>query len=327
MVWADSNSMHKPSTVGENGATREAAPELTASPWMRCRYCGTDNYPDDARCVKCQRRLSLPGAWGAQSAPPVVDTATAPALDVSPAEMERNIQRRLETVAHNPEVQKRLVPRQQALFAHREQAKVVAFDGPGADPRTKFYRKPADPLAAERPRSGRGKTSLNQFKFEFNVPARPSQPFTREIDRSQLPVNVAPLSLRALASTLDLLVVGFLCAVFLGAVRLWLGNLPIAASNWYYFAPTPLLLAMAYKVMFAVSGQDTLGLQSARLSLISYDGSVPTCTQRLARIGMGMLSIAAAGLGLLWAVTDEESLTWHDMATQTFLTNGEQAES
>jgi hypothetical protein len=42
---------------------------------------------------------------------------------------------------------------------------------------------------------------------------------------------------------------------------------------------------------------------------------------------MGLLSIAAAGLGLIWALTDEERLTWHDMATQTFLTTGEPAES
>ncbi len=277
--------------------------------------------------MKCQRRLSAQGTWQLAGATPVIDTATAPALDVTPAEMERNIQRRLETVAHNPEVTKRLVPRQQALFAHREQAKVVSLDGVGAAPGTKFYKRSSDPLAGEKPRSGRRKSSENQYKLEFSAPARPSQPFTREIDRSQSPVSVAPLALRALASTLDMAVVLGLCAIFLTAVRLWLGQFPIAMSNWYYFAPAPFLLAMAYKVMFAVGGQDTLGLQSARLSLISYDGSRPTCTQRLARIGMGLLSIAAAGLGLIWALTDEERLTWHDMATQTFLTTGEPSES
>jgi hypothetical protein len=34
----------------------------------------------------------------------------------------------------------------------------------------------------------------------------------------------------------------------------------------------------------------------------------------------GFLSLAAGGLGLLWALVDEETLTWHDHISKTFPT-------
>jgi hypothetical protein len=36
----------------------------------------------------------------------------------------------------------------------------------------------------------------------------------------------------------------------------------------------------------------------------------------------GLLSVVSAGLGLVWALVDEENLTWHDHISKTFPTVG-----
>ena len=46
----------------------------------------------------------------------------------------------------------------------------------------------------------------------------------------------------------------------------------------------------------------------------------PTFEQRFKRLVASILSLAAAGLGLLWALADEEKLTWHDHISRTFVT-------
>ena len=46
----------------------------------------------------------------------------------------------------------------------------------------------------------------------------------------------------------------------------------------------------------------------------------PTRTQRFYRTASGFLSLLAAGVGLLWGLVDEETLTWHDHISKTFPT-------
>jgi uncharacterized RDD family membrane protein YckC len=65
----------------------------------------------------------------------------------------------------------------------------------------------------------------------------------------------------------------------------------------------------------------SLGLQGAHLNVVSFDGLRPTRGQRILRLFAGWLSVASAGMGMLWALTDQESLTWHDHISQTLLTH------
>jgi uncharacterized RDD family membrane protein YckC len=57
-----------------------------------------------------------------------------------------------------------------------------------------------------------------------------------------------------------------------------------------------------------------------QLRLINFDGFVPEPRERLIRYLGACLSFAAAGLGVLWSLVDEESLTWHDHISKTFPT-------
>jgi hypothetical protein len=38
------------------------------------------------------------------------------------------------------------------------------------------------------------------------------------------------------------------------------------------------------------------------------------------RMFLGFLGMASAGMGILWAMADQETLSWHDHVSQTFLT-------
>ena len=58
------------------------------------------------------------------------------------------------------------------------------------------------------------------------------------------------------------------------------------------------------------------------VKVLNFDGQRPTREQRLTRLFAGALSFLAAGLGLVWALADEESLTWHDHISKTFVSTG-----
>jgi hypothetical protein len=53
---------------------------------------------------------------------------------------------------------------------------------------------------------------------------------------------------------------------------------------------------------------------------VNFDGQRPTQRERLQRFAWSAVSVLPAGLGLLWALVDEENLTWHDHSSKTFLT-------
>jgi uncharacterized RDD family membrane protein YckC len=68
------------------------------------------------------------------------------------------------------------------------------------------------------------------------------------------------------------------------------------------------------------AGAVTPGMRAMRLTLINFDGFPPDAASRWRRYLGGALSVCAGGLGILWALVDEESLAWHDHISKTFPT-------
>ena len=58
----------------------------------------------------------------------------------------------------------------------------------------------------------------------------------------------------------------------------------------------------------------------ADLQLITFDGFPLDARSRALRFVSTWLSFCSGGVGLLWAVADEENLTWHDHISKTFPT-------
>ncbi len=56
------------------------------------------------------------------------------------------------------------------------------------------------------------------------------------------------------------------------------------------------------------------------LRLLHFDGRPADRRRRLLRQASGCLSALPLGIGFLWALVDEEHLTFHDHITETFVT-------
>jgi uncharacterized RDD family membrane protein YckC len=61
-------------------------------------------------------------------------------------------------------------------------------------------------------------------------------------------------------------------------------------------------------------------MQCAGIRLIDFDGNPPSQERRYHRLLGSLLSILAAGVGLIWALVDIDKLTWHDHISSTFPT-------
>lgn len=82
------------------------------------------------------------------------------------------------------------------------------------------------------------------------------------------------------------------------------------------------IIAGFYRSLWYFTNADSPGMSFAGLQLVDFDGRRPDREQRALRQIASLLSLVAAGLGLVWALVDEESLTWHDHISKTFPTAG-----
>ena len=283
---------------------------------MQCRTCGTENPETELRCSKCQMRLHLAQARPRPESYPVIESAAAPQYEVQPDSPP----------SHGPMLaamneQPRTFSRrsyQAALFASGSGEKVVSF-GDVVEP-SGGGRTPAARATGSR----RRRVHPDQGTFEFVPEAPVAQLLRREMDSSKAPIPVAPRSLRVASAFFDAMVVLAFSGVFLVTLqamsRYLLEQSLFTRETLPYLLAAPLMFGFFYKLLFTTAGLATLGVQGLGLSLVSFDGARPTQAQRVIRMLAGWLSLVAGGMGLLWALGDQETLTWHDHISQTFLT-------
>jgi len=81
-------------------------------------------------------------------------------------------------------------------------------------------------------------------------------------------------------------------------------------------------MGLFYRFLWVLGNGETPGMRFAGLRLVNFDGRSPDRDQRAFRQVSTLLSFLSAGLGLVWALVDEENLTWHDHISKTFPTPG-----
>jgi uncharacterized RDD family membrane protein YckC len=164
----------------------------------------------------------------------------------------------------------------------------------------------------------------------------PAEP--QAMDRvTDVPTDSASLARRALAVLVDGTILSTALAAF-AAIFLRLNptqmpvplQFPLPATlrsaiteTLPWLAGTAIALTLlwwaAYKYALLVYTGSTPGLRVARLQLVTFSGAPLTRTQRRWRVLASFLSAAAAGLGYLWCLLDQEKLSWHDRITRTYL--------
>ena len=79
------------------------------------------------------------------------------------------------------------------------------------------------------------------------------------------------------------------------------------------------VMGALYELLFHALAEGTPGAKYAQVSLSTFDGARPTRGQRLGRLAALALSVLPVGLGLVWALFDEDRLSWHDRLSGTYL--------
>jgi len=212
--------------------------------------------------------------------------------------------------AGQPATARKTVTYQPSLFA-RELPQLVPFES--IAPRN---LPPAVRRTSSSPRLRHRGVVAGQRSLEFS-PAGASRP-SEGIIYCDAPVAI--LVHRAMAAVLDASIVLIAVAVFGLVFRLAGGHIILNATTVPAFAGVVAALMFFYKLLWCLAGGDTAGMRWTRLTLVNFDGQVPDRQQRFCRLASGCLSLLAAGVGLLWALVDEETLAWHDHMSRTFPT-------
>jgi len=285
-----------------------------------CAACGHKNTEEgEHRCARCGRRLDrLAPARALEPTPPLparpVSTGAGAAAAPAP-EWRRQVSERFEQFQ-----QKRA--QQQGSFVEgrgREGPeevprpapgqKIVSFDDFAAhriEPLIVEPREPARPGAGE---SAAGGASLGTEIF-------PLEDLT--------PDPVASLLARGMAGALDLALTTAALGTFLGTFHLLGGALDFNQRAATGLGLAAAILIAFYVFLYTFYTAETPGMRWMGLCVRDFEGRPPQPEQRLARALGALLSAAALGLGYLWALADEDALTWHDRMSRTLVTRDPQ---
>ena len=127
----------------------------------------------------------------------------------------------------------------------------------------------------------------------------------------------APRLRRTAAAVVDLLAVALLSAPFAAAIELTIGNWG-DQRVWGSMALIAALVMFLYHTCSVALAGRTLGMKLCGLQAVdARKASVPTTGQCMRRAFFYMLSLATAGLGILYSLFDAEGRTAHDILSGT----------
>jgi uncharacterized RDD family membrane protein YckC len=131
---------------------------------------------------------------------------------------------------------------------------------------------------------------------------------------------VAPSTLRVEAALIDAALILLGCSFGAAIFGFQGGKFVFDRHILPSFALALITVPFIYKLLWTFAGRDTIGMSCAGLCLVDFDGNPPSQERRYQRLFGGLISSFAAGIGLVWALVDEDGLTWHDHISSTFPT-------
>ena len=165
--------------------------------------------------------------------------------------------------------------------------------------------------AARRPQQPRRATQQTALDF---LSAPPAQRTLRDEVPAQIDCEqavAAPMH-RFVASSIDaaFILIGF--GLFVAISQLMGSSFGTGKLFWVFVGACFALIAAFYGLIFAIAGRETAGMRSTDLQLVTFDGLPVEGRTRAVRLAATWLSFCSGGLGLIWALADEENLTWQD---------------
>jgi uncharacterized RDD family membrane protein YckC len=132
-------------------------------------------------------------------------------------------------------------------------------------------------------------------------------------------LELAPFGLRVMAAVIDcaLITGAFLTAAMVAATHV--NQLPAVKGIAIGSALALVAIGALYHALFLTWAEATPGMRYAHIALCTFGNDDPSADQRRKRLVALMLSLLPVGLGLAWAIFDEDHLTWHDRLSGTYL--------
>lgn len=168
-------------------------------------------------------------------------------------------------------------------------------------------------VAAERPVDRR-------LMIDVSLPGdSESAPLETEELRTTGLYPVAPLASRRVAGIIDAVCLLFACGAFLALFGSLGGQFTLNKMSAAVYVAIFAVVYLQYFALFTVFGGTTPGMMCRGLQVVSFSGDAPTPRQMLLRSGGYLLSAGTCLMGFLWAMWDEDELTWHDRFSRTYL--------
>ena len=219
---------------------------------------------------------------------------------------------------------------QAALFSNPNPARVVAFEKFASPAERESIRARAAEAARPEPLKNtkvevrharpRRKVSVDQQMLDFFGSEEVVSPPQSNIICD---APVAPNSLRIQASIIDVLIMLAGMALILGGFVFMGGAGMLDKRTLPFLIAALITVPVFYKGMWAYANRDSYGTTAAGLRIVDFDGNPPSHARRYQRLLGSFVSVLAAGMGLIWALVDEDALTWHDHISSTFPTIAE----
>ncbi len=135
----------------------------------------------------------------------------------------------------------------------------------------------------------------------------------------EMPLQAAPMSQRLAATAVDGAFVLAGAALFIISFFLFAEATPTLRLVLPMLLAVPAFFWCAYQYLFLVYRGATPGMFVAGLELTTFDDGLVDRRTRRWRAVATVVSCVSLGLGYLWSLVDEDSLTWHDRITRTLV--------
>ena len=107
--------------------------------------------------------------------------------------------------------------------------------------------------------------------------------------------------------------------IIASAIALPFGNVEKVAFKDFWFTLWLLLVCFTYLAGCWRYAGMTVGMRAWKVKIINQDGGLISWPRCLLRFLAGFISVAALGIGLLWAIVDKKNRCWHDLLAATVL--------
>ena len=178
--------------------------------------------------------------------------------------------------------------------------------------------EPEPPVAAAPTPESAGWQAPDWSGLELEAQALEETPAQSEAAQTAPALELAPFGHRLLALVVDgaLIAVAFLAAAYMATSNI--DPLPSLKFIEVSGVSGLMMIALFYQVFFFTLAEATPGMKYARISLCTFDDQSPSRAQLRARLGALLLSVMPLGIGVMWAIFDEDHLSWHDRLSKTY---------